>query len=303
MADEPISSVCPLTGRVGLWTPCREARPRTRPTRQSLVTPPQACPFCGIEPDDPRLLGPRTDGPGGRWIALRNLFPPLAGRTGRAVLAVAEAHGPTLAHRRADLAAAWAGQLDLQLGLAREQPERWSLLTTAVGLSAGASQHHPHGQVLTPREPPPAVVAVHRSLARAEVVAALLAAPRQVAELAGLHLLAPPVPLGPGDLLVLPERPGPLTARQLAPLAELIATWVDRAHRLLEVEQDGLDGPAPVDIKTQLHDVPAGIPGRWLAELQVTDRHAPSVAAAPLVDLVRPPEDHAAAFRAAGPSA
>lgn len=303
MHEQPMASSCPLTGRLGLWTPTREARPRTRPARQLLATPRTSCPFCGIEPDDDRLLGVEVDGDGGRWIGLRNIFPPLEGSTGQAVLAVGEAHGPTLAHLREDLAAAWAGQLRLQLRLAEACSGRWSLLTTAVGLSAGASQHHPHGQVLTPREPPEAVVRLQRRLADERLVEELLAPATHVAARDGLHLVAPPVPLGPGDLLVLPEETGTLRADAVAPLAALIADWVERLHGRFAVLQDGPDSPAPVDIKTLLHDALPDGTGRWLLELQATDHHAPAVAAAPLVDLVHPPDRHAAAFRAAGRSA
>jgi hypothetical protein len=90
--------------------------------------------------DDPRLLGLEVHHEGGRWFGLRNIYPPLQGPTGRAVLAVATAHTPSLAHRWSGLEAAWTGQLDLQVRLAAELPGRWSLVTTAVGVSAGASQ-------------------------------------------------------------------------------------------------------------------------------------------------------------------
>jgi hypothetical protein len=83
----------------------------------------------------------------------------------------------------------------------------------------------------------------------------------------------------------------------------LVTSWLDRAHTLLEIPPVPQHGPAPMDIKVLVHDaLPEGT-GRWIAELQVTDRHAPGVAAAPLVDLVRPPDRHAAWFRSAGPPA
>lgn len=293
------TSSCPLTGRLGLWTATREARPRPRPERQPLVTPRHDCPFCDIAADDPRLLGVEVDGIGGRWFGLRNIYPPLEGPTGRAVLAVADGHSPTLAHRGSGLESAWAGMLALQVHLAGQLPARWSLLSTAVGVSAGASQQHPHGQVLTPMDLPGAVVAMQRRLAREEVVDALLAEPRRVTSRDGLHLLAPPVPLGPADLLVVPEIAGRIADLPVAALAGLIASWLDRVHTLLEVAPAPRAGPAPLDLKVLVHDALPGEPGRWIAELQVTDRHAPGVAAAPLVDLVRPPDRHAAWFRSA----
>lgn len=300
---DPITSTCPLTGRMGLWTATREARPRPRPQRQDHITPPGSCPFCGVAGDDPRLLGVEVAHDGGRWFGLRNIYPPLRGPTGRAVLAVADVHTPSLAHRWSGLAAAWAGQLALQVRLAGQLPGRWSLLTTAVGVSAGASQQHPHGQVLTPLEPPPMVVAMQQRLDRPGVVDGLLADPLRVASRDGIHLVAPPVPLGPADLLVVPERPGHLADLPVEVVAGLIASWLERVHTLAEVRQGPLDGPAPLDVKTLLSDALPDGTGRWVLELQVTDRHAPGVAAAPLVDLVRPPDRHAAVFRRAGRSA
>lgn len=300
---EPSTSVCPLTGRLGLWTATREARPRPRPTRQPLVTPIEACPFCDPADDDPRLLGREVDGPGGRWFGLRNIYPPLEGPTGRAVLAVAAAHAPSLAHRRPDLAAAWAGQLDLQVRLASQRHDRWSLLTTAIGITAGASQQHPHGQVLTPVHPPPAVVAMQQRLEQREVVDALLAPAHRIEVRDGVHLVAPLVPLGPADLLLVPTRPGRATDLPVEAVAGLVASWLVRVHGLLEIPATAMDAPAPLDVKTLLYDALPDGTGRWVVELQITDRHAPGVAAAPLVDVVRPPSRHAAWFRSAGPSA
>jgi hypothetical protein len=249
------------------------------------------------------LLGIEVDGAGGRWFGLRNIYPPLEGPTGRAVLAVAAAHTPSLAHRRSDLAAAWAGQLALQVRLARQLHGRWSMLTTAVGVTAGASQQHPHGQVLTPVLAPPAVVAMQQRLAHREAVDALLATAHRVEERDGVHLVAPPVPLGPADLLLVPTQEVRATQLPVEAVAGLIASWLVRVHELLEMPVTPLDAPAPLDVKTLLYDALPDGTGRWFAELQITDRHAPGVAAAPLVDLVRPPGRHAAWFRSAGRSA
>jgi hypothetical protein len=80
--------------------------------------------------------------------------------------------------------------------------------------------------------------------------------------------------------------------------------WLESVHAQLPLEtctsSCDATGAAPVDIKTLLHaPLPDGT-GRWWAELQVTERHAPGVAAAPLVDVVDPPERHASRFRSAG---
>ena len=291
-----------MTGRVGLWTETREARPRPVVDRQQMPEDADACPFCDPAPDDDRLLPEAADRGVGRWFGLHNIYPPLEGPTGRADLAVAIDHSPTLSHLQPDLATVWATQLDVQLQLAARAPDRWSLLTTAVGVSAGASQHHPHGQVLTPVAAPPLTVEQQRRWSRSETVAAVLAEPLLVGSVSDVHLVAPKVPLGPLDLWLVPTRPVGLDQMDPEVVGALVAQWTVGVHRQL-----GRAGPstaaAPVDIKTLLHPpLPDGT-GRWWAELQVTERHAPGVAAAPLVDVVDPPERHAERFRSAGRSA
>lgn len=260
------------------------------------------CPFCGPAADDPRLLPVEADRGSGRWYGMRNLYPPLEGPTGRAVLAVAADHSPTLTHLREDLARAWATQLDVQWQLAQGPAGAWTLLTTAVGVSAGASQHHPHGQVLTATTPPPMAVAHQARWAEPATAAALLADELLVAEVAGLRLLAPPVPLGPMDLWLVPVRAVRIDDLDLEAASALIARWLHAVHAQLRPLAP-TSAAAPVDVKTLLYpSLPDGT-GRWWAELQVTERHAPGVAAAPLVDVVDPPERHAARFRSVGRSA
>ena len=290
-----------MTGRVGLWTPTREGRPRPTVGRRLLPAEEAACPFCDPAPDDPRLLVGEADRGAGRWFAMRNLYPPLAGPTGRATLAVATDHSPTLSHLREDLAEVWATQLDVQRQLATGAAGGWTLLTTAVGVSAGASQHHPHGQVLCAASPPPVAVAHQRRLSDERTVSAVLADELTVAALDGVRLLAPLVPLGPLDLWLVPTRPTAVDDLDVEVVATLISRWLHGVHAQLRPAIPTV--AAPIDVKTLLYpSLPDGT-GRWWAELQVTERHAPGVAAAPLVDVVDPPQQHADRFRTAGRSA
>jgi len=302
-AGRPARAIdCPVTGRVGLWTETRESRPRPVVHRQQMTEDVDGCPFCDPAPDDDRLLPEASDRGVGRWFGLHNIYPPLEGPTGRADLAVATDHSPTLSHLQPDLATVWATQLDVQLQLAARAPDRWSLLTTAVGVSAGASQHHPHGQVLTPLTPPPLTVEHQRRWAQHETLAAVLADALLVASVGDVHLVAPRVPLGPLDLWLVPGRPVGLDRLDPEVVGALVARWLVGVHRQLGATVPATSA-APVDIKFLLHPpLPDGT-GRWWAELQVTERHAPGVAAAPLVDVVDPPERHAERFRSAGRSA
>lgn len=302
-AGAAASTTCPLTGRLGVHTRQREHRPRTTVARTLLRSDPVSCPFCGPAADDPRLLGEEVDLGAGRWFGLRNIFPPLDGPTGSAELAVATAHGPTLTHDQPLAATVWATQLLLQQRLALRRGERWSLLTTAVGVSAGASQHHPHGQVLSPVCVPPMTVATQHCWQRPEVTRMMLAEDRTVAVRGGLHLVAPPVPLGPLDLLIVPPDPVALHELDMGELAALIVVWLTAVRQQLGVVGADPAGPAPLDVKTLLHaELPDGT-GRCWMELQVTQAHAPGVAAAPIVDMVDLPASHAARFRRTDPSA
>jgi hypothetical protein len=229
---------------------------------------------------------------------MQNIYPPLVGATGTAVLGVATDHDPTLAHLRPDLATVWATQLDVQLQLAQRSPPGWALLTTAVGVSAGASQHHPHGQVLLPTVVPPAVLDQQRCWDHDGTLAQVLAEKHTIAVLGDVHLVAPPVPLGPLDVWLVPGTRTRLAQLDVEVVGALVHRWLASVHAQLPTTE--VTAAAPVDIKTLLHaSLPDGT-GRWWAELQVTERHAPGVAAAPLVDVVDPPERHADRFRSAG---
>ena len=229
---------------------------------------------------------------------MRNIYPPLTGPTGRAELAVATDHDPTLTHLRPELAAVWATQLDVQLQLAHRATDRWALLTTAVGVSAGASQHHPHGQVLLSAVVPPVVKDQQRCWDRDTTLARVLSDRHTIAVLGDVHLVAPPVPLGPLDVWLVPDTRTRLEQLDVEVVGALVHRWLVGVHGQLATP--AARAAAPVDIKTLLYaPLPDGT-GRWWAELQVTERHAPGVAAAPLVDVVDPPERHAARFRSAG---
>ncbi len=299
------ATTCPLTGRVGLWTPARELRPQARAVRQELVTDVDRCPFCDTAADDERLVAGHVEAGAGRWFAMRNIYPPLDGPTGTATLVVGPDHGPTLTHLHPAITAAWTSVFALQQQLAGRAPSRWSLVTTAIGASAGASQQHPHGQVLTPSAVPPISATQQRRLSDPQVLAALLQERHAVADADGLRLSAPPVPLGPEDLLLLPTDAQPLAALDPGAVARRVVGWLRAVHELrgtaarsrFDPTAAAIEGPAPVDVKVLLHaELPDGT-GRWWAELQVTEAHAPGVAAAPLVDVVHPPAAHAERFR------
>jgi hypothetical protein len=202
----------------------------------------------------------------------------------------------------------WATQLDVQLQFALRAAEPWALLTTAVGVSAGASQHHPHGQVLLSSVVPPVVLDQQRCWAREDTLAQVLSERHTIAVHDDVHMVAPPVPLGPLDVWLVPATGTRLERMDVEVVAALVHRWLESVHEQLptlesvheQLPATGATGAAPVDIKTLLHaPLPDGT-GRWWAELQVTERHAPGVAAAPLVDVVDPPERHAARFRSAG---
>lgn len=299
----PRLTACPLTGRVGMWTALREQRPQPAPQRLLLDPVVPACPFCTFDDPDPRLLPSEAVHDGVGWYAMRNLFPPIDGDTGSADLACARAHDPTLTHLHAELASHWAAMLDVQQQLVGRRADRWSMASAATGRSAGASQHHPHGHVLTPAQVPGATVEVQCRWRDPQVARVLLADATTVAAAGGVRLVVAPVPLGPFDLLLVPERDERLVAADPRAVASLLARWVAGVHAGIEPEPDLDPRVAPFDAKVVLHaELPDGT-GRWWGELMVTDRHAPGVAAVPLVDLRLPPEVQAERLRAVDVSA
>ena len=296
----PRTTSCPFTGRLGMWTALREHRPQPRPERLLLPSDPARCPFCRYTDPDPRLLPEAAQRGGQRWFGLHNIFPPVDGLTGQADLAVATDHDPTLTHLHPGLVTDWATMLDVQQRLAGRSTDRWSMLSAATGRTAGASQHHPHGHVLTPAVLPVATVRRQQRLLRPEVLDVLLAEEVTVAAVDGVRLLAPTVPLGPLDLLLLPERAQRFLDVDPDDVARLIVRWIVGVHALVDPEPGLPPTVAPFDAKVVLHlELPDGT-GRWWGELTVTDRHAPGVSAVPLVDVRYPPEVHAERFREAG---
>jgi hypothetical protein len=297
----PRLTVCPFTGRVGMWTALREQRPQPRPQRLLLEPDAPNCPFCTFDDPDPRLLPFEATVGGVRFYAMHNIFPPIDGPTGRADLSCATEHGPTLTHLHDQLRPQWAAMIAVQQQLAARRPDRWSMVSAATGRSAGASQHHPHGHVLTPDVVPPATIDQQQRWADAVVPRTLLADTTTVATSDGLRLVAAPVALGPLDLWVVPEGSQRFLDADPEHIADLVAVWIEGVHRQL-ASADQLDAEldprvAPFDAKVVLHpELPDGT-GRWWGELAVTDRHAPGVAAVPLVDLRYPPETQAANFR------
>lgn len=298
---EPQLTVCPFTGRVGMWTSLREQRPQPRPQRLLLDPDAPGCPFCTLDDHDPRLLPFEAQVDQDRWFAMHNIYPPIDGPTGTADLACATEHGPTLTHRHPRLAAQWAAMILVQQQLVARRADRWSMVSAATGRSAGASQHHPHGHVLTPAVVPPATIRRQERWSDPEVPRVLLADVTTVSGVDAVRLVAAPVPLGPLDLWLVPESGQRFLDADARAIAALIEDWVVGVHRQLEAagQQDPeLDGRiAPFDAKVVLHpELPDGT-GRWWGELAVTDRHAPGVAAVPLVDLRHPPATQAANFR------
>lgn len=296
---QPRVTSCEFTGRLGMWTAQREHRPQPRPQRLLLPSDPTTCPFCRYTDPDPRLLPESATRGGQRWFGLHNIFPPIDGPTGRADLAVATDHDPTLTHLHPGLVTDWATMIEVQQQLAARRPDRWSMLSAATGRTAGASQHHPHGHVLTPAVLPISTVRRQQRIGEPGVLAALLADATTVDAADGVRLIAPPVPLGPLDLMLVPERAQRFGDVDPDDVARLVVRWITGVHGLVEPEPELPDTVAPFDAKVVLHpELPDGT-GRWWGELAVTDRHAPGVAAVPLVDVRYPPEVHAERFRAA----
>jgi hypothetical protein len=301
-ASSASAVVCRLTGRLGVHTSRRAERPRPVPRRRFLPDDLDGCVLCHVDGDDPRLLALRASHGAATWFGLRNLFPPVEGGTGRADLAVAERHAPSLTHPHAGRDDEWAAMLDVLRRLARRAPDRWSMLTAATGVSAGASQAHPHGQAVTPARTPPEVVDRQHRWTRPEVVAQAVADEVTVAERDGVRLVAPAVPLGPLDLRLVPVAAAVLDDLDVEVVAALVGRWLDGALALAGEVAPGDAAPSPaaappLDAKLALHPpLPDGT-GRWWAELYATDHHAPGVAEVPIVDLHRTPRDHAAVFR------
>jgi hypothetical protein len=247
------------------------------------------CPFCTgdvpSEPDPAQALRAGLE-----WISCPNRYPAVAGPGTAAHVAYSVRHGPALTCPAPTQQDDWAALLDVQQQLAR-RTSRWSLVVTNVGPTAGASQPHPHGQVLTLPEPPPVVIQRTRLLAEAPVAAATLRDDLTVATAAGLRLVAPAVPYGPGDLRLVPETDGAFLDADPDLVAQLIVRWTET------LRDEDTDPAAPSDAKLVVHDRVGG-DGRWFADLLATGQHGPIAGIAPFVELDASAEVRAAQLRA-----
>jgi hypothetical protein len=289
--DHPRTVTCPLTGRLGSYVPGRDQRPSPPRIRGEAGPPSEgACPFCSgdvpVEPDPEQATRGEAS-----WTSCPNRYPAVAGAGAAAHLAYSRRHGAPLTRRTPGQRDDWAAMLDVQQRLARRGPG-WSLVVANVGPTAGASQSHPHGQVLDLPVPPPVVVERTRLLATAPVATAVLADDLTVDEAGGLRLVVPAVPYGPGDLRIVPETDGSVLDVEPDLLAGLIVRWIATLY-------DEASVPDTPDAKLIVHDR-AGGRGRWFADLLATGRHGPVAGATPFVELDAPPQRRAAELRDGG---
>jgi hypothetical protein len=280
---------CPLTGRVGSYVPGRDQRP-SPPSVRGDPGPASgaACPFCvGDLPPEPR---PATASRGEvSWTSCPNRYPAVRGPGTAAHVAYSRRHGPALTVPSPTQHDDWAAMLDVQQQLARRTAS-WSLVVVNVGPTAGASQPHPHGQVLDLPDPPPLVVRGTRRLTDDRVAAAVLSDDLTVRAGGGLRLVVPAVPYGPGDLRLVPEADGSFLDADPVVVAGLVVAWT----RTLGVADP--EPAAPVDAKLVVHD--RGTPdGRWFADLLATGRHGPVAGVTPFVELDAPPDVRAVTLR------
>jgi hypothetical protein len=284
--DEPSTHTCPLTGRVGSYVPGRDERPGA-PRVRGVAWPTSAvCPFCsGDVPYAPEPATARRAGV--LWTSCPNRYPAVAGPAAGAHVVYGGRHDPELTAASPTQQDDWAALLDVQQQLARRSSS-WSLLVANVGPTAGASQTHPHGQVLHLEEPPPVVVERTRRLAWPEVARAVVADELTVDVLDGVRLVVPVVPFGPGDLRLVPERDGSVLDASPETLAVLITRWT------AAVRHEG--GRRAPDGKVVVHESVEG-GGRWYVDLLATDQHGPVAGITAFTELDAPPERRAAALR------
>jgi hypothetical protein len=290
--DQPRIVTCPLTGRLGSYVPGRDQRPSPPRIRGEPGPPADGdCPFCsGDVPADVRPA--RAERGEVRWTSCPNRYPAMVGAGADAQLAYAGRHGPPLTCAAPTQHDDWAAMLDVQQQLARRVLS-WPLIVVNVGPTAGASQAHPHGQVLALPSAPPVVVQRTRVLADVTVVAAVLADELTVDAGAGLRLVAPAVPYGPDDLRIVPEAPGSFLDVDPGSFARMVVDWTAMLRDIAPAQE------AP-DAKLVVHQR-AGPEGRWFADLLATGRHGPVAGLAPLAELDAPPEVRAADLRARWP--
>jgi hypothetical protein len=287
--DRPRIVSCPLTGRLGSYVPGRDQRPSPPRIRGEAGLPVDGdCPFCSG--DVPAEAQPaRAERGEVCWTSCPNRYPAIVGPGADAQLAYAVRHGPPLTCAGPTQHDDWAAMLDVQQQLARRVAS-WPLLVVNVGPTAGASQAHPHGQVLALPAPPPVVVQRTRALADGSVAAAVLADELTIDAGTGLRLVAPAVPYGPGDLRIVPEGEGSFLDTDPEPFARMVVGWTAL------LRDAGPAGETP-DAKLVVHQR-AGPRGRWFADLLATGQHGPVAGLTPFAELDAPPEVRAAELRA-----
>jgi hypothetical protein len=287
--DQPRIVTCPLTGRLGSYVPGRDQRPSPPRMRGEPGSPAEGdCPFCsGDVPAEERPA--RAERGGLRWTSCPNLYPAIVGPGAGAQIAYAVRHGPPLTGAEPTQHDDWAAMLDVQHQLARRITS-WPLIVANVGPTAGASQAHPHGQVLALPVAPPVVVQRTRALADATVAAAVLADELTIDADGGLRLVVPAVPYGPGDLRIVPEAAGSFLDTDPDLFARMVVDWT----AMLRDADPAQEAP---DAKLVVHQR-AGSDGRWYADLLATDQHGPVAGVTPLAELDAPPDVRAADLRA-----
>jgi hypothetical protein len=285
--DRALTITCPLTGRLGSYVPGRDRRPGPPRVRGVATAPAGPCPFCtGDVPPEP---DPAEATRGGvAWTSCPNRYPAVAGPGAAAHVVYGQRHDPPLTVAAPTQGDDWAALLDAQQQLARRSPS-WSLLVVNVGPSAGASQDHPHGQVLDLPAPPPAVAERTRRLADAAVTTEVLADELAVADADGLRLVVPAVPFGPDDLRLVPDRDGSYLDVDPDAVAGAIVRWTATL---------ATDTAAVPEIKVVVHER-VGDVGRWYVDLLATDRHGPVAGITPFAELDAPPTVRAASLREA----
>jgi hypothetical protein len=288
---EPLTVLCPLTGRLGSFVPGRDARPGAPRVLGVAATAAGRCDFCaGDVPTDPDPVVVRRGTT--VWRSCPNRWPAVAGHGAGAWVVFADEHGPALSSPADTQHDDWVALLTAQQQLAMRRPA-WSLVVVNVGASAGASQPHKHGQVLDLPSPPPVVVERTRTLASPPVAAQVLADPLRLADVGDLALVVPAVPYGPDDLRVVPTGDVGFDEVDPAGLATLVVRW------LAELRRGRGPGTTP-EVKLVVHDRVAGR-GRAYVDLLATDRHGPVAGITPFVELAEPPALRADRLRSTPP--
>jgi hypothetical protein len=287
--DHALTVTCPLTGRLGSYVPGRDQRPGPPRLRGVVSGSAGDCPFCSgdvpPEPDPARASRGEV-----RWTSCPNRYPAVAGAGAAAHVVYAERHDPPLTVAAPTQRDDWAAMLDAQQQLARRSAS-WSLLVVNVGPTAGASQDHPHGQVLELPAPPAVAVDRTRRLGDGRIAREVLADELTVEQTDGLRLVVPAVPFGPDDLRLVAEADGDF--RETDP--DLVAAAIVRWLATLSTEDAPGDGIR--EVKVVVHERLDGL-GRWYADLLATDRHGPVAGITPFAELDEPPTVRARRLRA-----